>query len=134
MPNFRIHMVLHSARQVEHLLEGLIRACEDDYRLNPGLPPLYDTGVRYKRELDGVNRWQTVTETYARKCGDCEDLCAAYCAWLRVRQGERGAHCTVKFIHSGLWHVRVVRANGAIEDPSKVLGMGQPAQPRKVPS
>ena len=121
-------MVLHSARAIEHLLEGLVRACEDDYRAHPSLPALYESGVRYKREPDGVNRWQTVNETYAKKCGDCEDLCAAYCAWLRVRRGERTARCTVKFVHTGLWHVRVLRANGQIEDPSRVLGMGQPAE------
>jgi len=119
-------MVLHSARAIEHVLEGLTRCCEDEMRAQPDLPLLYQSGIRYQREDDGVNRWQTYVESLARKIADCEDLAAARCAELRVRFGEPRARCTVKFVRAGLWHVRVLRANGVIEDPSRVLGMGQP--------
>lgn len=117
-------MVLHSAKAVQTMLEGLTRVNVDELRANPNLPDLYKCGVRYQREPDGVNRWLTYVEVLARKVADCEDLACARAALLRVRYGEPGAHVSVKFVHQGLWHVRVVRQNGQIEDPSRILGMG----------
>jgi hypothetical protein len=126
VPKFSISASLYSAKHVTIFLEALTQANQDDLRRNPHLPDLYSSGVRYVRETDGVNRWQGIVETYAAKAGDCEDLAAIRCSILRERHGEKRARCDVKFIREGLWHVRVLRANGAIEDPSKVLGMGQP--------
>jgi hypothetical protein len=126
VPKFTIEANLYSAHHVSLMLEGLVQCNMDDLRRNPQLPDLYESGVRYVRETDGRNRWQGIIETFALKAGDCEDLCAIRCSQLRLRYAEPRARCDVKFVRAGLWHVRVVRANGQIEDPSKRLGMGQP--------
>lgn len=126
MPKFQISATLFTAKSVGYFLEALVQSNMDEVRSNPHLPDLYESGVRYMRERDGVNKWQGILESYALRVADCEDLAAARVAILRVRHREPKARCDVKFVREGLWHVRVVRANGAIEDPSAVLGMGQP--------
>lgn len=88
------------------------------------LPDLYESDVKYTREPIGRERWQTITETIARKKGDCEDLAAARCAQLR-HAGE-DATINVTLVRPGLMHIRVRRADGSLEDPSKKLGMGRP--------
>lgn len=125
MPKFQISATLYSARAVGFFLEALVQSNMDELQSNPHLPDLYSSGVRYTRERDGINKWQGILETYALKQADCEDLAAARVAFLR-RAGEKRARCDVKFVREGLWHVRVIRADGTVEDPSKVLGMGQP--------
>lgn len=85
------------------------------------LPPLYESGVRYKMEKPGHEQWQTIVELFGNKSGDCEDLCAARCAQLR-HAGEN-ASINVKLVRNGLMHIRVRRGNGDLEDPSKLLGM-----------
>jgi len=126
VPRFVITATLFSAHHVSLMLEGLVRCNMDELRRSPHLPDLYASGVRYTRERDGVNKWQGILESYALKQADCEDLAAARVAFLRVRFNEPKARCDVKFIREGLWHVRVLRADGTIEDPSRILGMGQP--------
>lgn len=84
-----------------------------------GLPPLYATGVRYRRER-GSEIWQVATDVMRRGEGDCEDLAA-------IRAAETGGR--VAIIDGGrprLLHAIVERADGAIEDPSTVLGMRAP--------
>ncbi|MGP1665004.1 MAG: hypothetical protein ACTS5I_03625 [Rhodanobacter sp.] len=88
---------------------------------NPGMKPLYESGVRYVREGPGHEKWQPITQLYARKMGDCEDLAAARCAELRLKGEDATIH--VALIRPGLIHIRVRRGDGSIEDPSKRLGM-----------
>jgi len=88
-------------------------------------PPLYRTGVRYRREPQSPGRyeqWKTIKELVASKHGDCEDLAAARVAELK-RQGVRAMIWLSK--HGPTWHVLVRYPDGKIEDPSKVLGMGK---------
>jgi len=101
-------------------LEGLTAA--DFILLRTGnLPPLYQSGVRYKREPRGKEEWLTAPEVLRRRVGDCEDLAAWRAAELRlhgiparavaIRSGKKRFHAVVKY------------PDGSIEDPSRILGM-----------
>lgn len=102
------------------LLSGYARAAATIIRQGT-LPPLYASGVRYRREPPGRERWQLPPETLRRRFGDCEDLsiwragellAAGRDAWPVVyRSGPRTLHV-------------VVDRGGWIEDPSRALGMG----------
>jgi len=113
--------------QLEGLIEGIIGLSLAQLRQRarrgeaPPLP-LYASGVRYRRERRGEEAWQSIAETYRRKCGDCEDLVAARVAELRFA-GEAGAKPRLYSPRAGLVHCIVMRADGTTEDPSKVLGM-----------
>ena len=110
-----------SAGVLEGTLEGLVCANIELLDRSP-LPPLYRSGVRYKRERPGRERWQTCEQVYSTRRGDCEDLAAWRVAELR-RAGEVGALVIVTKTGPHLWHVRVLRESGRIEDPSAMLGM-----------
>lgn len=99
---------------------AFLALCDADIKARK-LPPLYASGVRYRRESAGAERWQLPHQTLALGYGDCEDLAGWRAAELRAL-GER---CTLVFRKSGprLWHAVVRRANGVIEDPSAALGM-----------
>lgn len=88
-----------------------------------GIPPLYASGVRYRRE--SPDRWQTCNLVLRLHYGDCEDLASWRAAELQ-QQGEQ-AIADVRRSGERLWHAFVIRANGAVEDPSRILGM----RPRK---
>lgn len=106
------------------MLEALVLADLEYLRENPSTPQLLTSGVVYKREAPGSDNWQDTERTLELRSGDCEDLCAWRCAELRAA-GE-DAHCDLlEFVDGGItfFHVRVRRANGAIEDPSRILGM-----------
>lgn len=106
---------------LEGALEGLV--CANVALLSRSqLPPLYRSGVRYQRERRGLERWQTCEQTFAAERGDCEDLACWRAAELRAA-GELAARAVVTRTGAHLWHVRVLRASGAIEDPSRMLGM-----------
>lgn len=90
------------------------------------LPPLYQSGVRYERELEDygssrpIEDWQAVDVLYQTKRGDCEDLAAARCAELRLQGVDAAIHLTRR---GRIWHVTVRVGPGQFEDPSKRLGM-----------
>lgn len=120
--------VIHLPRSLDiyaAALEGLARVNAILYMDNPTLPSIYDpkAGVRYKRERDEV--WRPADEVIADKWGDCEDLAAARVGELRAG-GEAGARVIVVRTGPRMTHAKVQRANGAIEDPSRRLGMGGP--------
>jgi hypothetical protein len=102
-------------------LEGLV-SVNGVILLRPALPPLYRSGVRYRRER-GTENWKSCDQVFASGYGDCEDLCAWRVAELR-QAGELGAYVTVIKTGPALWHVQVMRGDGRIEDPSRILGMG----------
>ena len=110
----------HGIDELEALLEGLVRM--DLVQLRRGMvPPLYQSGVRYRREPRKREDWQTAAETYARRYGDCEDLAAYRAADLRLAGIE--ARAIVYQAAPGLKHVVVEYPDGRREDPSKRLGM-----------
>lgn len=91
------------------------------------LPPLYASGVRYATEVcrapavpGACERFLTPAQCYAEREGDCASLASWRAAELLVR-GER-ARAIPQRSRAG-WHVVVVRADGSIEDPSRILGM-----------
>jgi len=108
-----------------HLLEALTAVNMAWLREHDGAPWLYRSGVRYEEEPPGRDEWQDIPETIARREGDCEDLACWRLAELRVREGE---HATPFVKHAVLgprtiYHVAVRRADGRLEDPSRILGM-----------
>lgn len=113
-----------STRQVEGLLEGVVQANIEQWREGLLRTPLYQSGVRYQAEPLGSEVWQTAFETYTLGAGDCEDLASALVAEYRFLRGIH-AKVHVKDVRPGLRHVVVLLPGGAIEDPSKVLGMGK---------
>lgn len=96
-----------------------------------GIPRLYDSGVRYKREpvcrINGRERmceeFVTAPLVVARGVGDCDDLGGYRAAELKLA-GE-DARAFARRSAAG-WHVVVRRADGSIEDPSAKLGMPLP--------
>lgn len=88
------------------------------------IPPLYASGVRYVREPDGREWWQTILDNLRERQGDCEDLGAARAAEL-IDTGE-DVHAKAEAIQTGpkMFHaITVRRSDGELEDPSAVLGM-----------
>jgi hypothetical protein len=85
------------------------------------VPPLYQSGVRYRRERPDT--WSTVDIVLARGVGDCEDLTAYRVAELRLTGEDPGARGEVVEVRPRKWHARVRRSDGSVEDPSAKLGM-----------
>ena len=86
------------------------------------VPRLYDSGVRYKREAPGREDWLHVGQVLKRKSGDCEDLSAWRAAELRVYDAEPARVVVIRTGPRTL-HAVVQRADGRVEDPSRLLGM-----------
>jgi hypothetical protein len=115
-----------------HLCEALIMVNRAHIRAKR-LPPLYQSGVIYKREpkrklRDGriitVENFRDAACCYARGWGDCEDLASIRIAELReAGENARPVVTLQRFEKRKLWHVKLLRATGVREDPSKRLGM-----------
>jgi len=118
---------------LERLLETWVQINEIWWRAHPEAPPLYTWGVNYEREAKGTpETWVCAPMIRRQKYHiDCDDWAPARAGELRARLDEparvilpmrkvRGADGKIK----RLYHVQVERADGRIEDPSKVLGMG----------
>lgn len=113
------------------LLDGLILADTLYLQQNPDTPGVYEAGLRYEAEEIGRDDWRDIPSILDHKGGDCEDLACYRVAELRLRRGEAGAkpYVSSKVVRSRrygtftLYHIRVQRADGTIEDPSKDLGM-----------
>ena len=113
------------ARVLEHLLEALIAVDIEYLRACPSTPSLYESGVVYEEEPGERDNWQDIPETIGLGSGDCEDLGCWRIAELRFRVNE---HVTalITWREVGdrtVYHIAVRRADGAIEDPSRLLGM-----------
>lgn len=102
---------------------------------SPKTPPLYSSGVRYKREsamcVEGIDacatgeRFNTIPVVLRLRFGDCDDLACWRAAELRVRHGvEARPRLDVVAHHPTRYHVVVQLPDGTTEDPSAVLGMG----------
>jgi hypothetical protein len=88
----------------------------------PKLPPLYRSGVIYSPEPNrgtGVEDFADPWTCFARKWGDCDDLCIWRLAELLVA-GEAVPPPSVIRVGTRM-HVRVRRASGKLEDPSRIL-------------
>lgn len=107
--------------------EGLVAADRFYLRKYPRTPSIYASGVRY---LFVGSLFQDVPTMLLARTGECEGFTAWRVAELR-NAGELGARPMVLefqetkpgigLVHE--YHVLVRRQNGAIEDPSRRLGM-----------
>lgn len=113
---------------LEAALECLVALNRVFLRAHRDTPPLYEAGVRYLRDADAATQdtpptelWLTIPDCLRMGGADCKVLSAWRCAELR----EQGDHARCTLTRRGsLWHVRVTRSDGHIEDPSRALGMG----------
>lgn len=88
----------------------------------PALPPLYKSGVEYRPEPNrgsGVEDFADPWTCNHRGWGDCDDLVIWRLAEL-IASGERCPAPQVRRAGARM-HVLVRRANGTVEDPSKIL-------------
>ena len=110
------------------LLEALIRINIAYLTRYPAVPPLYRTGIRYKRQGEGQEDWHDVPTAIRAGATDCKVLAAWRCAELRltgvrarphlIRQTRQGPNGPIYF-----YHIQVLWPTGQIEDPSRILGM-----------
>jgi len=112
---------------IEAVAEGLVRLNEWylEHAAERGieLPPLYESGIHYRREPKGREWWESAADLHGiitERSGDCEDLAAARVAELRVYEGIDAIVRVVR-TRRGNFHAIVERADGVIEDPSRIL-------------
>lgn len=113
---------------LEAALEALVALNRVYLRSHPTAPMLYESGVRYLRDVDNRDQrkpraelWYTVPDVLRSGGADCKCLAAYRVAELR-ETGEE-ARCLVKRVTAHLWHIQVTRGDGTMEDPSAELGM-----------
>jgi hypothetical protein len=114
------------------LINTLVRLDRAYLRRHSNTPRLYESGVRYQPET-GVEELCTIPKIMQFGRSDCEDLAAWRVAELQERDHEAAAILMTGSDQSDgmgrafkLYHLRVRRGNGQIEDPSEVLGMRRP--------
>lgn len=112
---------------IEALAEGLVRLNVALMRYADArgveLPPLYGSGITYRREPRGREWWETaedVASVATKRSGDCEDLAAMRAAELRFYEGEI-ARVRILRTSRGSFHAVVEREDGSLEDPSRIL-------------
>jgi hypothetical protein len=117
----------YSIAAAEAVLDGLANANVAAWRLNPNLPLLYESGVRYRREPAGQREyWKNYPAILKDRFADCDDLSAARVGELRALNIDPGARVFIYRTSPRTLHAVVKRSSGLLEDPSRVLGMGRP--------
>jgi len=109
-------------------LEGLVATNVVLLRRNRNAPALYESGVRYRKERPGREKWLTIPQTLRAGFGDCEDLAA----WRAAELQMLGIPARAVVIRTGakMFHAVVRLPGGRIEDPSVKLGMKKPKRRR----
>lgn len=109
------------------LVETLARENVRYLLRTPDAPLLYRSGAFYREQPE---LWLAIPHAlvavWTGRGLDCKSLAAWRCAEVRVRGGDWRARCIVTEHHAPdgkVYHVRVVRGDGRVEDPSAVLGM-----------
>jgi hypothetical protein len=119
-----------SSRILGHALRRALEALVEInylYLQLHNVPPLYKAGVRYREEpRNTMEEFASIPVVAERRWGDCDDLAPWRVAELR-KLGEK-AKIRIQWKKNPvngkrLYHVLVRRADGRIEDPSKLLGM-----------
>lgn len=107
------------------LVECLARHNMLFLKYNPGTPPLYHSGVKYRAEKRD-EEFLDIGEVLKQGHADCEDLCAWRIAELRKDGHFANPHVFYfqepKNAIPWGFHIQVATATG-IEDPSVILGM-----------
>jgi hypothetical protein len=117
---------------------------------NPKTPPLYQLGLRYIRDPLGKEKWRGVDSLIQQGGGDCKSLAALRATELRLSKPADPARFVLRkksVVMNGenwvVYHVQILRADGAVEDPSAIMGMKdafdmgmirQPIAPRSIPA
>ena len=120
------HDVDQTIRAISHMMDALVAINVDYLRAHPEAPSVYQSGVRYQAEEEDEELWQDVPAALRQGTPDCEDLAAWRVAELIVREGVAAQpRVTAARQPDGKWlfHITVLRPDGAIEDPSAILGM-----------
>ena len=115
---------LWTTEDCQEYLWGLIRM--NMAQMRRGAVPksgLYKSHIRYQAEPLGSEVWQSAEEVYKNGVGDCEDLVAIRVAEYRLQGVEATPY--IKDVRPGLRHCLVRLPNGALECPSRALGMGK---------
>jgi hypothetical protein len=114
------------AETVRCLLGALVAVNRITLKSDSSIPPLYKANVVYKREPKGQETFNDITVIRYLGHGDCAHLAAWRVAELRNSGENADLRIAWKVTRRGkrLFHVQVRRADGRIEDPSKLLGMG----------
>ncbi len=87
--------------------------------LNPGLSPLYESGVTY----DASAEWLDIPALMLMRKGDCKSLVAWRIAEMRQQGFTPKVHVVVTTVAEvDTFHVQV-NAGDVLEDPSRRLGM-----------
>lgn len=97
-------------------------------RSHPDTPQLYESGLRYAVEGPFNEEWKTIPVCLGGDVLDCEDAACWRAAELIVSGEDPDARPVFRGRRVSkrrrLYHVIVMRGDGSLEDPSKVLGMG----------
>jgi hypothetical protein len=123
VPLFVTMRVPVSRDSIRAALEGLcalnFQVMRQAIELGGGFPPLYESPIVYRKEKRGYEDWQNAIELLRAGRGDCEELAGYRVAELR-NDGEP-AMPFVDVTPRGSFHALVERANGELEDPSRIL-------------
>jgi hypothetical protein len=118
--------VLEADRAQLHVLLRALTALNMLYlKANPNTPDLKSSGVVYKQQPAGCERFLTIPLIMRAGNADCDQLAPWRAAELRVRHGIK-ALPEVRKMGAHLWHVYVRYPDGKVEDPSAHLGMRIP--------
>lgn len=96
-------------------------------RAHPNAPLMHKSGVVYRTQPGGCERFKTIPSILAAGNADCDQLAPWRAAELRVRYGIK-AMPEVRRMAKNLWHVYVRYPDGRVEDVSARLGMPVPAR------
>lgn len=94
-------------------------------RAHPHAPLMHQSGVVYRTQPGGCERFKTIPAILAAGNADCDQLAPWRAAELRVRYGIK-AMPEVRRMSERLWHVYVRYPDGRVEDVSARLGMPVP--------
>lgn len=115
------------AAQLRAYLMGCISAARVDLEQHR-IPPLYELATAGRvvyRESPTRHLFEDFclpSVVLARGYGDCDQLCQWRCAELQ-NAGERALPLIYWRESTDVLHVQVRRADGTVEDPSRLLGM-----------
>ena len=139
MGNGYLRIELHvpsSPEAIEAVAEGLVGLncwlLQQAHAQGMDIPNLYDSEIRYRREAPGEEWWESITDVmgvHGIGYGDCEDLAALRAAELRYYEGEL-ARVRIGRTSRGSYHAIVQRADGTLEDPSRILVEKEQAEER----
>lgn len=117
------------AHTVRNALNAIVILNVATLRANPRFPGIYQSGVVFENEPEGVETFVDCVECLRQGWGDCAHLSTWRVAELNARYRTRASLCIKwkRFPSLGLrlFHVMVRLPDGRIEDISRNLGMGK---------